>query len=734
VQAFLYLSCVPSHLHPFLLTAVMGVCGSKSVGVLGVWDTENGPEAEKQKCSPILRHFLTVGEKEIPTAMSKSGATTVWEMLDGAFQKFGPNKAVGKRVLLSRDMVASPDGKKQFEKLNFEPSFTWLNYEQFGSRVARLASSLVNDFGLKKGDRVLIFAETQLDWITTMLACFRQGATVVTAYATLGEEGVTTSLNQTDASICVCDAKLYNVVQKSAKNCKTLKFLVPIMTPADPMKPEDMEKDMPNGIKVRSTDQLVDACAKVVDPVPPAATDVAVIMYTSGTTGAAKGVMITHQNIVAQCESTMKIMPFITPTAVYCAYLPLAHIMELFIECSLLSAGASVGYGSPQTLTSTGVKLAKGQEGDAPILKPTLLVFAPAVLDKVYNGVKDKVARKGGMSAAVFNQALQAGYKNYDAGGVGCGTAWNVVMANAVQSLVGGRVQHIITGSAPLSAEIQKFAQSCFNCPVRQGYGLTETIAASCCADPQDNTLSQVGPPTPSTYLRLRDWPEGGYTNADMNNESIGMRRGEVLIGGPTVSVGYLIDAKAPDAETQKKNEEDFCSIDGVRYFCTGDVGQVNKRGCLMIVDRKKDLFKGDNGEYVSLSKVESFVKLSPHVEFPMVYGRTGAKTVIALICPKKFAIEAIAKEKGVEGTFDQLCKHEAVVAEVTKSCQEACKKGGLHSFEMPSAIVLCATPTGEPAWTAENEMLTTTMKLKRPIIAKAFDAEITDAYKRCGQ
>merc|ERR1711957_1050637 len=219
--------------------------------------------------------------------------------------------------------------------------------------------------------------------------------------------GVTTSLNQTDASICVCDAKLYNVVQKSAKNCKTLKFLVPIMTPADPMKPEDMEKDMPNGIKVRSTDQLV---------------------------------------------------------------------------------------------------------------------------------------------------------------------------------------------------------------------------------------------------------------------------------------------------------------------------------------DRKKDLFKGDNGEYVSLSKVESFIKLSAHVEFPMVYGRTGMKTVIALICPKKFAIEAIAKEKGLEGTFDELCKHEAVVAEVTKSCQEACKKGGLHSFEMPSAIVLCATPTGEPAWTAENEMLTTTMKLKRPIIAKAFDAEITDAYKRCGQ
>merc|ERR1719394_913057 len=130
----------------------------------------------------------------------------------------------------------------------------------------------------------------------------------------------------------------------------------------------------------------------------------------------------------------------------------------------------------------------------------------------------------------LFNTALQAGYKSYDKGGVGCGMAWNLLMYSAVQSLVGGRVQHIITGSAPLSAEIQKFAQSCFNCPVRQGYGLTETIAASCVADPSDNTLEQVGAPTPGTYLRLRDWPEGGYMNSDKDTE-VGMRRGEVLIG-----------------------------------------------------------------------------------------------------------------------------------------------------------------------------------------------------------
>jgi len=133
------------------------------------------------------------------------------------------------------------------------------------------------------------------------------------------------------------------------------------------------------------------------------------------------------------------------------------------------------------------------------------------------------------------------------------------------------------------------------------------------------------------------------------------------------------------------------------------------------------------------LSKVEAQLKLSPHVEMPMVVGKTGKAGIIALICPKKFAIQKIAKDKGIEGSFEDLCKHKDVVDEIAKSCLKVCKEGGLLGFEMPSAIALCYTPTGEPAWTPDNEMLTTTMKLKRPVIAQAFDEQITDAYNRSG-
>jgi len=452
-------------------------------------------------------------------------------------------------------------------------------------------------------------------------------------------------------------------------------------------------------------------------------------MYTSGTTGNSKGVMISHDSIVAQASSGVKVMPFLGPDTVYIAYLPMAHIMELFIEVTLMSVGARLGYGSPHTLTDTGVKLAEGQKGDAPLLAPTLMVFAPAVLDKVYAGVKRKV--QGGVKEKLFNSALAQGYANYEAGGHGCGMFWDKLVMRKVQMLVGGRVRHMITGSAPLSAEIQKFVQSVFNCPVRQGYGLTETCAASCVGDLGDNTPAQVGPPTPATLVRLQDWEEGGYTNADKDKPEIGMRRGEVLIGGPTVARGYLVDPSSPDPEVAKKNAEDFVTIEGVRYFCTGDVGQVTRDGCMMIIDRKKDLFKGETGEYVSLSKVESLLKLSSFVEIPMVYGRTGAKSVIALICPQKPAIMSFATQKGLTGDFTELCKHKDVVAAVSADCLKQCKSGGLNAFEIPTAVALVCSPDGSPAWSPENDMLTTTMKLKRPLIAKAFASEIDDCYAR---
>jgi len=697
--------------------------GAEAKGPYSRWEEPSAEDATF-KCSPALR---TAGAQPgpPPTTM-KDGSSTVWEMASKAFEQHAELAHVGVRKLVGRSYEEGPGGKK-FEKLHLDTSFSWMTYGEFKERIDKLGGGLATFAGLKKGDKMLIFAETQRDWMAAMLACFRQGGTIATAYATLGEEGVVAALNETGASTCVCDAKLFGIVAKAAPKCPGLKFVIPIITEADESTSEKLAEKLTGGQQVKSVEELI-AMGSAVEATPPSATDTAVVMYTSGTTGKSKGVMISHENIVSQARAGLEVYTFIDTTTTYVGYLPLAHIFELFVEMTLMSQGAKIGYGNPHTLTDTGVKLAAGQKGDAALLQPTLMTFAPAILDKVYSGLKAKTA--GGLKGKAFNAALQHGYSKYESGEVGCGILGNLVMGVA-QKALGGQVKHIVSGSAPLSAEIQKFVQCVFNAPVRQGYGLTETCGASCVADNADNTPGQVGPPTPGTYIRLRDWDEGGYTNADKDKPEIGMRRGEVLVGGPTVCQGYWIDEKNPDEEISKKNQEDFMTIDGQRYFCTGDVGQVTADGTLMIIDRKKDLFKGDNGEYVSLSKVESLLKLSSYVEMPMAYGRTGAKSIIALISPQKRAVMEFAESKGLEGDFPTLCKHADVIKEVAGSCLKECKAGGLVAFEIPTAIALVCSPDGGPAWTPENDFLTSTMKLKRPIVAKAFKADIDDCYAR---
>ena len=172
--------------------------------------------------------------------------------------------------------------------------------------------------------------------------------------------------NQTGAAVCVCDAKLFKTLAKSAKlPMRDLKLVVPILPPGesedttgDQLGVDAMKAQLPSGVAVTPFAEVLEAGKGApCDPSPAGPTDHAVIMYTSGTTGGSKGVRITHRNIAAMCASNSKVMSFIGPDEVYLSYLPLAHIMELETEIWLLGLGASMGYGSPHTLTDSGVKL-----------------------------------------------------------------------------------------------------------------------------------------------------------------------------------------------------------------------------------------------------------------------------------------------------------------------------------------------------------------------------------------
>jgi len=652
----------------------------------------------------------------------------------------------GKRALVQRHYEEVKDretGKiKEVEKLTLADKYDFITYKEFGDTLAAVGSAFAG-YGFKPDDRLVIYAETSREWMLSAQGAYSAGMTVVTVYATLGKEGLMHGIAQTKAKALVTDAKLLvNVASllTSSESRKLKSHLKKVIYFADePQVPDPkaaaqvatcIEQIKKAGVEVETFDGLVAAGkAKPVPPAPPKPSSLAVIMYTSGTTGLPKGVMLTHENAVACAVGLKQLMTEYNVTGkgdVYLAYLPLAHIMEVSAEMNAFAIGMCVGYGSPHTLTPTGIKVKAGtMMGDAAVLKPTLMVFAPAVLDKVYVGLDAKV--KAGPKAiySLFKAGVKAGEANFDKGIIGAPYLYNKIIFKKAQALLGGKLKAAVTGGAPLAPEIQKFAQTAFNCPIRQGYGLTETCGASVVGKADCNKSGVIGPPCVSTCIKLEDWPEGNYLLADANNPEIGMPRGEVLIGGPMVSQGYLVDPENPDKEVIKKNQTEYeTDKNGIRWFRSGDIGQITEDGVLQIIDRKKDLVKLQQGEYVALSKVESILK-DPLFDCTMCYARPTMSYCVALACPNHNALKALGKSMGLgDLDVDELCENKAIIDEVTKKCLAKCK-GKLVAFETPKKIGLVAD-----TWTPDNDMMTAAMKIKRKEVETKHLKLIDSIYK----
>lgn len=653
---------------------------------------------------------------------------TVWDSLVAAAEAHGAQPAAGERSIVSSQII---DG---YEKLVLSKNYSWWSYRQYEQRAAGFGSGLVKTIpSLEKGDTVVIYAETSRAWMLAAYGCWRQGLVVGTIYATLGDDGASFGINQSKCKAVVADAKLLKVLAKIAGELSDLRYVITISDSAPPA--ESVAALKSAGITIYQMDELVTSgTAEPVAATPGDLDSSAVLMYTSGTTGNPKGVLLSNRAILSVIgassspNSAVSIGGRSTLRAgnTYLAYLPLAHIMELGVEVTCFANGCQVGYGSPGTIAGSSSRMLQTsppQIGDAELLRPHLFVAAPAVLDKLVIAIKAKFAAASKTIQSFVAAGVASGVANYDRGGVGTRHLIAKLIFKKAQKLLGGRVELMVTGSAPLAAEAQKWVQTVFNCRVRQGYGLTESCAATCIALAADNSTCQVGPPQTSACVRLRDWEEGGYLNADKDG-AVGMRRGEVLIGGPSLCSGYLVDPDDPDPDVVAKNRDEFVTINGIRYFCTGDIGQITPQGTLQIIDRKKDLVKLQQGEYVALSKVESALKASKYTAMPMVYADPAMSYCIALVCPNEPVLTKLAAELGVDGTLSELCADAKVIEAVLGDLQAACKAAKLQRFETPAKLVLIDEP-----WTPENDLLTAVQKLKRRQIAEHHKQQINVAY-----
>uniref|UniRef100_A0AAY4AT60 long-chain-fatty-acid--CoA ligase n=1 Tax=Denticeps clupeoides TaxID=299321 RepID=A0AAY4AT60_9TELE len=631
------------------------------------------------------------------------GVDTLDKVFEYAASHFPNRDCLGTRELLSEEDEVQPNGKV-FKKVILG-QYKWLTYEEafnesrfFGSGLAAL--------GQEPKCNIAIFCETRAEWIVTAQACFMYNFPLVTLYSTLGGPAIAHGLNETEVTHIITSKDLLQSRLKAILlDVPRLRHIIIVDS-----KPTNWP-DMPRGIMVNSMAAVQEIGAKPEHirslPLP---TDIAVIMYTSGSTGIPKGVMISHSNLIAGITGMAERIPNLEYNDTYIGYLPLAHVLELSAELVCISHGCRIGYSSPQTLADQSTKIKKGSKGDTSMLKPTLMAAVPEIMDRIYKNVMTKVDEMSRLQRSLF--ILAYNYKMEQIS-KGYGTPLcDRLVFHKVRSLLGGNTRILLSGGAPLSPATQRFMNICFCCPVGQGYGLTETCGAGTISDMWDYSTGRVGAPLVCSDITLKDWEEGGYHSTDKPNP-----RGEILIGGPNVTMGYY--------KNHTKNQDDFFVDEkGQRWFCTGDIGEFHPDGCLKIIDRKKDLVKLQAGEYVSLGKVEAVLKNCPLIDNICAYANSDQSYVIGFVVPNQKQLTTLAVQRGVPGSLEELCNSTDMEFEVLRVITEAAIADKLERFEIPKKIRLSAEP-----WTPETGLVTDAFKLKRKELKTHYQDDIERMY-----
>ncbi|CAJ0959555.1 unnamed protein product, partial [Mesorhabditis belari] len=691
------------------------------IGILRVWfviydclnyipyQLFNSPAEKLRKSGRTKAKWVDEEERDGPIenvdgtiAMDYPGKDTADKLWRHVVSIYGDKDALGTRRLLEVVQEKQPNGRL-FEKWSLG-EYEWMSYKDVERNVQQLAAGIKDLSAGLDDPKVVIYAETRAHWLIVALACFRAKVTVVTVYATLGEEAIASAINETEAFMLVTSAELVEKIGSNiCSKCPTvhtLMYFPPVDTTSSG---PDLEVYRNQFKHIFTFSALKDRSAKPILESTAEPSDLALIMYTSGTTGQAKGVMLLHSNLVAaiagQGNGVKKIL---TDADTYIGYLPLAHILEMDAELTALSRGCRVGYSSPLTLHDRASKILKGTHGDCYALRPTVMAAVPAIMDRIFKAVTEEVAASPRFMQELFKLNYERKRARYQDGY--CSPFLDRIIFKKIRKLLGGKLRGVLSGGAPLNPETQRFMNICMCCPVIQGYGLTESCGAACIADTEDLSTGTVGPPVRCARIALREWSEAGYS--PYSDPSTG----EILISGPHIAAGYW---KQPE-----KTREDFIEHKGLRYFATGDIGLKRDDGSLTIIDRKKDLVKLSSGEYVSLAKVECALLNCPIVDNICVYGNSLEDSTIALVVPNAKHLQKIAEEVSVTSTdIATLCREDSVVKAFKKKMEEHAIKNKLHKSEIPSAIHLC-----EEEWTPQSGLLTEALKLKRKPIEKKYE------------
>lgn len=566
-----------------------------------------------------------------------------------------------------------------------------ISYNEVLGEVMRLGGALQAS-GVARGDRVAILSENRPEWVTVDYGSLCVGAWVVPIYPTLTPAQIEYVLTDSGASIvCASTPALAANALAAAAACEQDITVVAFDegAPAGAI-PWDVFLDRSGSVDTPDARARFREEALRAQP-----EDVATVLYTSGTTGPPKGVMLTHNNVASNVRATqMHLGVLASDTTI--SFLPLSHILQRMGDYLNFWVGVTIAY--PRSMETLIVDLKR--------VAPTVVISVPRIYEKIYNGVMSARGPKKKLidwAVRVADHAADVRLAGAEPSGllaVKYALADKLVFSK-VKTAVGGRVRFFISGGGPLAPALNRFFYS-IGLTILEGYGLTETSPVTNANNGEYFRIGTVGHPVPGTEIRIA-------------------RDGEIFVRGPQVMKGYY---NKPEATAE------VLSDDG--WFATGDIGELDEDGFLTITDRKKDIIVTAGGKNVAPQPIENLLKTHPLVEQAVLIGDR-RRYCSLLVVPAYDALLQWAEHRGIQtDSVSDLVAH----PEVLKGVQEElfAMLGDLASFERPKKLALLAEE-----FTVENGLMTPTLKVKRrelrdrlaDVISALYDEEAADLTAR---